>query len=245
MVAHKVEHMAQTVIPRRIGMLLTPMSRDRQEMVTTRTIGGVRRAGDLLRTRTEGPAVIRSLEIRHRPVGETSPQVLIRLYIGTVSRFTGQFQSIEETMARELEFTMAPDGSVRGVSLHDGVISGIEIAESFQIFSIRSVDGGLVRLKLKDVRLFTVLDFWNGAIISDVWVWPIDQVPLDVWAVDDGAWPILLSGRANKSDAHRLAEHYVKTLPGALMVQISCSYGGQFATLCHHLGIEHEEVVLG
>jgi hypothetical protein len=140
-------------------------------------------------------------------------------------------------MSEIVNWTTDEEGELRGASFHDGNIVGFRASDDIQEFAIRNTSGQIVTIRLSKVLMFTVGQFWDGAIVANVNVWPIAKVPDSSWNLEDGAWSVLLAGRARKEDMRPWAERIASKYSDTMLVQVSCSYGGSFCALCRSMDV--------
>ncbi|MEO6839449.1 MAG: hypothetical protein ABI192_01660 [Bradyrhizobium sp.] len=85
--------------------------------------------------------------------------------------------------------------------------------------------------------MITLQAVWDGMIVSDIFAWHVANVPQTVWDLNDGAWPVLLSGHVHRPDQRLAAAETMKRKPSAFVVQVLSSYGGTFAADCGSISV--------
>lgn len=192
------------------------------EAKITATIGAVRRTAVPRLTMIVGPRDLLDLGIP-------------RLQEDLTSRL---LREINEK-AMKINWTTDSAGSVLGFSYHDAILTGLEWAESSYFRMRLSQPHGTTTIELTDLDTLT-LQVWNGAIISDIFVWPVGAVPETVWNMGDGAWHVLLSGRVRSSDERLAAAQIIERRPTALLIHVLTSYGGTIVAVCENIDVSVE-----
>lgn len=139
---------------------------------------------------------------------------------------------------REIKWSTQADGSLIGPAIHDGVIVGLELIQDQRLcLHVKNLLNVVVRLELLGIREFTLVELWNSAIVSDMYVWQARSVPDVMWQVPDGGWNALLRTRTDATNVAGVAGRIAARQPEPLLVLIDCSYGGQLAAVCKRLTI--------
>jgi hypothetical protein len=144
-------------------------------------------------------------------------------------------------MIRSVSWSTDAHGDLRGVSFHDGTIVGSSVTEAAIVFLVRNTSDDVVKFTLSGVHAFTMRNLCSGAIVGDICVWPSKQVPESEWMARDGVWPVLLKERVTDGGVRGEAQRLVDAYPDALMLQILCSYGGDFAALCDRFDVQETD----
>src|SRR6266853_2920674 len=130
-------------------------------------------------------------------------------------------------MTSETPWRTDEHGILLGARVHDATLVKLIISEERLVFEMRRLSGELVTVELLGLGQFTLQELWNGAIVSELWVWKVGSVPETSWSIPDGPWNVLFSNaRMKPSDARRQAAKIAETSPNAFLVQLACSYGG-------------------
>jgi hypothetical protein len=79
----------------------------------------------------------------------------------------------------------------------------------------------------------------NRSIISDVYLWKINNLP-DGWDVVDSAWKTLFADRCRPEDIKEMQKKIVMKKNGLYLVYVECSYGGAIAVICERVEIFKE-----
>jgi hypothetical protein len=138
----------------------------------------------------------------------------------------------------EIAWRTDEHGMLLGARVHDASLVKLMITEESLEFGIRRLSGDFVTVELAGLGQFTVQGLWNGAIISEFWVWKVGSVPERSWSIPDGPWNALFStNRSKPSDARREAAKIAETRPDSFLVQLACSYGGELAAICDHIRV--------
>jgi hypothetical protein len=132
----------------------------------------------------------------------------------------------------KIDWTTDGEGLIRGFSYHDSNLIGLEWLGSQYLRLTLSTLHGITTVEFDELDTVTVRDVWDGAIVSEIFVWPVTAVPEKVWEVSDGAWSVLLSGRTHRSDEKMAAAQIMKRKPSAFLVQVLNSHGGEIAVVC-------------
>jgi hypothetical protein len=140
----------------------------------------------------------------------------------------------------KVDWTTDSAGVMLGFSYHDSSLAGLEWAET-RYLRIRLLSRDSINtVELCDLDTVSLQQVWNGAIISEIFAWPITAVPDTVWDMSDGAWHVLLSGRSHRSDEKPAAAQIIKRRPSAFLVQVMTSYGGTIAAVCEKINVSTE-----
>jgi hypothetical protein len=140
-------------------------------------------------------------------------------------------------MKSEIAWQTDENGMLLGVRAHDSTLVKFVVSEAKLEFGMRRLSGDIVGVELSGVREFSVVELWNGAIVSEFWVWNVHSVPETSWSTPDSAWNVLFSNRMSVSDAKREAAKIALARPKAFLVQLACSYGGAVAAVCDRIGV--------
>ena len=124
-----------------------------------------------------------------------------------------------------------------GARVHDSHLLNVMISEGTLKFGMRRLSGDVVAVELFGLGEFTIRELWNGAIVSELWVWKLRSVPDSCWNIPDAAWNILFSHRLKVPDAKREAAKIALARPESFLVQLACSYGGNVAAVCDRIGV--------
>jgi hypothetical protein len=140
----------------------------------------------------------------------------------------------------KLDWTTDSSGVMLGFSYHDSSLVGLEWVQTSYLRIRLLTPNGINTVELCDLDTVSLQQVWNGAIISEIFAWPITAVPDAVWDMSDGAWHVLLSGRTKGSDERLTATQIMKRNPSAFLVQIMTSYGGTIAAVCEKINVSTE-----
>jgi len=144
----------------------------------------------------------------------------------------------------KIDWTTDEAGLIRGFSYHDSGLVGLEWSGSRYLRLRLSTPDGVTTVEFGELDTVTFQEIWNGAIVSDIFVWPVVAVPETVWDMSDGAWSVLLSGRTYRSDEKSVAAQIIKRKPSAFLVQVLNSYGGSIAAVCEKIEVSTEALPL-
>jgi hypothetical protein len=139
------------------------------------------------------------------------------------------------TMAVPFSWITDGDGLLCNFAYHDGVIIQFDASIDSMAFRIKDEASRMVQIELFDVVEYSVLCLWRGAIVSDIYVWRLKEVPGHAWDVPGGAWSILFDGRDR--GAKREVDQWMASIPDAYLVQLECSYGGRLAAVCKGVNV--------
>jgi hypothetical protein len=142
-------------------------------------------------------------------------------------------------MKFELSWTTDENGMLLGARVHDSQIIRFMFAESVGVqLEMRRSNGEMVALELSGLTNLNVVSLWSGAIVSEIFVWEVGSVPEICWDISDSAWNVLFAGQVASMGARKAeAEKIAHNRPGALLVQLACSYGGTFAAVCDRVAV--------
>lgn len=139
----------------------------------------------------------------------------------------------------EAKWKTDASGIVEGVLYHDFSIVGFRLEgdDSFSI-SIREELGSSNLIKLERPTEICIESFYNGSILSEIFVWRVEEVPQLDPSIRDSGWNALLYSRYHRADMTRIAARIVRENPGFHLVVLSCSYGGTIAVVCRRVVFE-------
>lgn len=127
-------------------------------------------------------------------------------------------------------------GMLVGYPLHDSELISISYRDSCSHLVFRSKDRH-VAVELNGITYSGFKDFKFDAILSEIFVWQVDEVPSHIIDIEDGAWRTLFPDLSNE-DALRSAVNSIrKSHNDSLLVQLNYSYGGSFAVICAEINI--------
>jgi len=102
-------------------------------------------------------------------------------------------------------------------------------------FQFRQLSGESALVVLNGLHEYNVVEMWDGAIVSELFVWNVGSVPDEAWNTPDSGWNALFAKRVRSPDDRRAAEKIVRANPKAFLVQLACSYGGSVAAVCESI----------
>ena len=139
----------------------------------------------------------------------------------------------------EAEWKTDANGIVEGIPYHDFSIAGFRLEEndSFSI-SIRGEVGDSTLIRLERPTEICIERFYNGSILSEIYVWRVEEVPQLDPTIRDSGWNALLDSRYHQADMKRFAADIVRENCGSHLVVLSCSYGGTIAVVCSRMVFE-------
>jgi hypothetical protein len=145
-------------------------------------------------------------------------------------------------MTAQLALRSDEYGRVYGAQIHDSRLEEFSFSDGGDTLCIwiRGASGKRTNVQLTGIVQLTVADLWNGAILSDIYVWKVSAVPNACWEIPDSAWNVLFAKRATREDAPKLAQRITNEHPGAYLVQFECSYGGAIASVCDRIDLYEE-----
>lgn len=121
--------------------------------------------------------------------------------------------------------------------VHDRVLESFCIEKSDARLEWRSENGVRMALSLGGIELSKVRDLGAGAILSEVYIWPIVAIPESSWLVLDSVWGLIFQGDYLSGDAKSIVAELQKSHPDLWAVQIGFSYGGAMAFICKELDL--------
>jgi hypothetical protein len=138
----------------------------------------------------------------------------------------------------KIDWTTDNAGQMLGFSYHDARLVELEWREErFFRMKLTTTDGGTSIIELCDPHMITLQAVWDGMIVSDIFAWHVANVPETVWDLNDGAWPVLLSGRVHRPEQRSAVAEIMMRKPSAFVVQVLSSYGGTFAVVCGSINV--------
>ena len=136
-------------------------------------------------------------------------------------------------MESEIAWRTDQNGMLIGARIHDSRLVSLAIISEVRMeLKFRRLSGELVMLVLNGLHEFNVVEMWDGAIASELFVWNVGSVPDEAWNVPDSAWNVLFTKRLRPQDDRRAVKKIVEAHPDAFLVQLACSYGGNIAAVC-------------
>lgn len=125
---------------------------------------------------------------------------------------------------------------------HDALLEKIFIVEGEVFLDWRASSGRRMRLSLSELNNYRVKDLGPGNFLSDVYVWPIAEVPESYWLIPDSAWGVIFGADYLLVDAKSTVSRLVDSQTGWLVVQIGFSVGGAMAFICKGLSVDEIEI---
>ncbi len=126
-----------------------------------------------------------------------------------------------------------------GFRVHDAnVIGACYGDEGPFVLAIRRVDEVVTRIAFIDVTQFGFREFRNGAIISDIFVWPVAEAPTSASTHEDGAWAIVFGNHLPLSHLPAEMERVAAAGMSKYLVAVETSYGGGIAVLCNDIDVD-------
>jgi hypothetical protein len=129
-------------------------------------------------------------------------------------------------------------GRPHNVPVHDSKVVDFSCSaqeRSLRLHAGRPSSDGFVIYCTELIEL-NVRDLWEENILSDLFLWKVEDVPEFLPAVMDCPWGALLAGRVKVemmgAESNRISTKY----PGSILVVLSSSYGVTLAALCR--GVE-------
>jgi hypothetical protein len=137
-------------------------------------------------------------------------------------------------MKAETPWRTDEHGMLLGISYHDSYLSKLTFSEDSGLeLEMRSADGERVALELSGLRHLNIVSLWNVPIVAYIFVWKLGAVPESRWRVPDCAWNLLFADQIGLIEKRKAAAaRIVQKSPDALLVDVSCSYGGSLAAVC-------------
>jgi hypothetical protein len=95
----------------------------------------------------------------------------------------------------------------------------------------RRTSGELVRFEFTGIKETNICGLWNGAILSNFFIWKASQVPESTWLIPDCGWNALFRNRFADNDARVATAEIASRNPEPFLVVAEYSYGGQLAAV--------------
>lgn len=137
----------------------------------------------------------------------------------------------------KLNFKTSDSGLLLESFVHDRVLELFCIEKSDGRLEWQSASGAHMALLLGGIELYKVRDLGVGAILSEIYVWPVVSVPESSWLVPDSVWRLIFEGDYLGGDAKSTVAELQKSRPNLWAVQIGFSYGGAMAFICEELDL--------
>ena len=141
----------------------------------------------------------------------------------------------------KLDWTTDYNGMMLGLRIHDSSILSISYTPGESaVLQSRRLDGEIVLIELNHLQDFYA-ELWDGAIVSDVWVWKVDAAPAPQASDIDFGWNKLYRTRCsdrniddavNRRSIEDAANRKIKDFPESFLVQVSTLYGGDIVAVC-------------
>ncbi len=126
---------------------------------------------------------------------------------------------------------------ITGYAVHDSTIVGFKYddQEFFKVDLKRS-DDSKVSISFSKIKNLGFVDFRNGAIIMDIYTWPISKIE-DVLLRKQNqkdAWETLFADNFSEIELERSIQNIEKPY---YLTLIDCVYGGSIACICSDISI--------
>ena len=126
-------------------------------------------------------------------------------------------------------------GMILGPAIHDSTLTAFSLSQPAGLdASFRRVSGEIVRAHFANIHEINFVNVRQQMIVSEIWAWKLETAPIAL-IIEDSAWRILFLGYVAFADIEKEIARRVKKYPGALLVQISSSYGGTIAAICERI----------
>ena len=138
-------------------------------------------------------------------------------------------------MPSDISWSTNDRGSITGAPLHDATVQGLSFAHNQSLsLSFSKPSQETYIMELTGLKQIGIIQFRNGAILSDVLAWPCKDAPVAL-GVPDGPWNLLFGGDLCAEDVTKAADKTRRSEPDAILLQVLCSYGGALAALGRQL----------
>lgn len=119
-----------------------------------------------------------------------------------------------------------------GPGLHDGHLFELDFSDGDAIhLRIRTVAESVVDVELSGIGDVSMIQFYNGAIVSALYVWTIAEAP-------ERALQALFAGRLHSPvDIQTQASRIASEHPKGHVVELVCSYGGTILAVCDEVQV--------
>lgn len=134
-------------------------------------------------------------------------------------------------------FRTSDSGLLLDSFAHDRVLELFCIEKSDGRLEWRSTSGAHMALLLGGIELYKVRDLGVGAILSEIYVWPVAAVPESSWLVPDSVWGLIFENDYSGGDAKSAVAGLQRLRPDLWAVQVGFSYGGAMAFVCEELNL--------
>lgn len=140
----------------------------------------------------------------------------------------------------ENDISTEPSGLLQGVPYHDSSIVRLDYAIGIRRLSIElsGYGGGLVSILMDRVVVANIQDLYEGNLVSDIFLWPVNRVPSPTSSSPDLGWLALLDRRCSSADISRQILAYKTEHAQSKLFQISSSYGLRLAVLCETISFQ-------
>ncbi len=136
--------------------------------------------------------------------------------------------SMQHGMAELPVTTRDQYGRLFSGRFHDGYLIGLRLEESPKALCIALKalrEEVVVELRLQSLKRLNVSLFLEGNIVSDLWAWPIAEMPEEYWKQ-------LFHDLLHTKDYDKERERLISTYPQSHGFALDASYGCQLAAIC-------------
>lgn len=142
------------------------------------------------------------------------------------------------TVPERSPVTVDERGFLRAAGVHDSTLKAFSYETGrLARFVLHSPDGGTLEVSLQEPALMSINQMWEGTIVDTIFVWRVDRVPHEIWNEEDNGWNALLAERISKNDRFKEADRIKLKYPDHFLVIVSCSYGGNWASVVKNITI--------
>jgi len=134
-------------------------------------------------------------------------------------------------------FRTSDSGLLLDSFVHDRALELFCVEKSDARLEWRSSTGAHMALLLGGIVLFKVRDLGVGAILSEIYAWPVAAVPESSWLVPDSVWGLIFENDYLREDAKFTIANLQKLRSNLWAVQVGFSYGGGMAFVCEELNL--------
>lgn len=144
-----------------------------------------------------------------------------------------------------MDFSSDELGRLTLPGIHDSQIVEFTLTAPTKTLSLRlqSAEGLATDIRTTSLQMLNVSGLWEGAIVSDLFVWDFRAVPENHIFDEDVGWRHLFEKRiSNRDELDAQIERWKGRMQNGRLVSIACSYGGNISFLCEELIVKQGQV---
>ncbi len=138
---------------------------------------------------------------------------------------------------RKVDMNRNGSGLLTGFPLHDVDLVAFSYRdEDFDLTFKKGIEQHNIRLVRITENGFSGFKF--NAILSEIFLWKVGEVPDSILSLKDGAWADIFGANLDASRLKLEVERLVTSRAESWLVQFNFSYGGSFSAVCREVQIK-------